>query len=222
VSSPSPRDLADWNPGLDNGGSSLLTVYEAMPKNSQTSIPWYVKLWENPRSPLALAGAVDLFGHDCIHILLGRGLLQQDEAFVIGFTMGASGSCSRFQQALLGSAARHLYRQPYRFNRLERDVFDFSVVAGRTSGALPLHAIDYRVWLERPLGQLRRALNLDVPRLLQLYAAEASRWHGTAASARLPTPAGRFSELQARAEALPHIPGPRCAIAAPRWERLDR
>jgi hypothetical protein len=31
-----------------------------------------------------------LEGHDCMHVILGRGLLNQDEAFVIGFTMGSA------------------------------------------------------------------------------------------------------------------------------------
>jgi hypothetical protein len=80
-----------WNPGLDNAYRSLGSIYQSMPGDVASAIPWYVRLLEHPSSPLALGGAVDLRGHDCVHILLGRGLLQQDEAFVLGFTMGRSG-----------------------------------------------------------------------------------------------------------------------------------
>jgi hypothetical protein len=86
----SPRD---WDPGLDNDGLTLCSVYDGMPKDGADAVPWYVRLLENPRSPVALPGAIDLFGHDCLHIVLGRGLLAQDEAFVIGYTMGSAPRC---------------------------------------------------------------------------------------------------------------------------------
>ena len=56
----------------------------------QNEIPLMVQLVENPRYDLPgldiFHGKVDLKRHDAIHILLGRGLLNKDEAFVIGFT----------------------------------------------------------------------------------------------------------------------------------------
>lgn len=45
-------------------------------------------LLENPDSPLPFAGKIDLYRHDCLHLLLERGLSVEDEAFVVGFTMG--------------------------------------------------------------------------------------------------------------------------------------
>ena len=58
---------------------------------AQEDIPFIIKLVENPKYDVGLfAGYVDLFTHDCIHVLLGRGLLIKDEAFVIGYTMGSS------------------------------------------------------------------------------------------------------------------------------------
>ena len=55
-----------------------------------SSIHWFVWLIENPKSPISLTGAIDLYNHDIIHILLGRGMDVKDEALVIGFTMGNS------------------------------------------------------------------------------------------------------------------------------------
>ena len=55
-----------WNPGLDNAGRSLGSIYRSMPGDLSSTVPWYVRLLENPDSPVALAGAVDLRGHDGI------------------------------------------------------------------------------------------------------------------------------------------------------------
>ena len=60
----------------------------------QGQIHWFVWLLENPSSPISLTGAVDLYNHDIIHILLNRGMEVKDEAMVIGFTMGNSKSTS--------------------------------------------------------------------------------------------------------------------------------
>ena len=57
---------------------------------TQSDIHWFVWLLENPKSPFRLSGAVNLFNHDIIHILLNRGMDVDDEAYVIGFTMGNS------------------------------------------------------------------------------------------------------------------------------------
>ena len=62
-------------------------------------VPLIIKLTENPKysSSRVFTGAVDLFTHDCIHVLLGRGLLLKDEAFVIGYTMGSAKRMKRWR-----------------------------------------------------------------------------------------------------------------------------
>jgi len=105
-----------WNPGLDDDERTLASMYDSMPRDSMSTVPWYVRLLEHPASSLALAGSVDLFGHDCLHILLGRGLLQQDEAFVLGFTMGQQRLLLGPSSALFRFCARHLYQGIYRFS----------------------------------------------------------------------------------------------------------
>jgi hypothetical protein len=181
---PLPNPL-DWNPGLNNAYLSLASIYQSLPGDPASTIPWYVRLLEHPSSPLALAGAVDLAGHDCIHILLGRGLLQQDEAFVLGFTMGRSGCCPAWQAALFRWCARHVYRGPYRFGPVDCEVYDFALAAARRLPGPAVHGVDVRAWLERPVGELRVALGIEPEQLRSLYAAEAQRWPHTLASARL-------------------------------------
>jgi len=175
-----------WAPGLDDGERTLGSVYESMPADPASEVPWYVRLLENPSSPLALPGAIDLFGHDCIHILLGRGLLAQDEAFVLGFTMGASGRCAPWQAALFRFCSRHVYQGAFRFSELDRQVFSLALEGALDAQVAPLEQVDFHAWLERPLGELRAALGVRPVQLRALYAREARCFPHTAASRRLP------------------------------------
>lgn len=68
---------SDWNPGIENGNDTLISVLNTLPGSESIDISWYVKIIENPRSPFSLPGAICLESHDCIHALLGRGLLNQ-------------------------------------------------------------------------------------------------------------------------------------------------
>jgi hypothetical protein len=176
-----------WNPGLSNGDESLRKVYGEMPRNSADGVPWEVRALENPRSPFALPGAVDLFAHDCIHALLGRGLLPQDEAFVLGFTMGSARGLRGWHVALFKHSARLLYRGPFRFSDLDADVFAFAVHAARQSGALSLADVDFRSVLDHPLRLVRARLGLKMDTLSAIYAEERRRWPDATASQRLPS-----------------------------------
>lgn len=185
IHTPNARDT--WCPGLDNGRRTLAEIFTTLPGDPASSVPWYVRLVENPKSPVALPGAIDLFGHDCLHIVLGRGLLPQDEAFVLGFTMGASGSLSRAQQALFRLIARHLYRGEYRFTPLDASVFDLAVEVGRHAGCSAVHMVDFAALFYQPLTLIRNALGVQLDVLRSAYAIERSRWPNTPASRRLVT-----------------------------------
>lgn len=177
--------LAEWNPGLDDA-VTLRAAYDAMPGDDASAIPWYVRLLENPASPVALPGAIDLFGHDCVHILLGRGTLPPDEAFVLGVTMGAAGRLRPWQQRVYAGCARRLYRGVFRFSRTDRLVFDVAVEFARHSGIRPLHRAPWRSLLDRPLGDIRSRLGVDTRQLTAVYESERTLWPRSPAAQRLP------------------------------------
>ena len=85
----------------------------------QSKIHWFVWLIENPKSPISLTGAIDLFNHDIVHILLARGMEIRDEAMVIGFTMGNSETTSSWVRWLFEFCARHLYPEGYQFDEYD-------------------------------------------------------------------------------------------------------
>lgn len=133
-----------------------------------------------------MAGAVTLFDHDCIHIVLGRGLLPQDEAFVLGFTMGTSEACPAWQPSFFRFCARRLYQAPYRFSAEDSQVFDFAVRVARRTKAAALDRVNFRAWMSRPLREIRAELRVDGHALQSIYAAERARWPDGPASRRLP------------------------------------
>lgn len=175
-----------WSPGLDNDDLTLREVLATLPAAPPTAIPWIVRLFENPHGWLRLHGAVDLAHHDRIHVLLGRGLLGQDEAFVIGFTMGSTKRLSRFEQAFFKFVAAFMYPEPYRIPRPTLAAYDLGVEAGREIGVRDIHHAVGDDVLDRPLGDMRRALGIDTARLRDFYAHERAALPGTAASERLP------------------------------------
>lgn len=175
-----------WNPGLDNADLTLREVLATLPAAPPTAIPWIVRLFENPRGWLRLHGAVDLAHHDRIHVLLGRGLLGQDEAFVIGFTMGSTKRLSRLEQAFFKVVVSRLYPEPYRISWSTLAAYDFGAEAGRSLGVRNMHRAVGDDLLDRPLGPTRRELGIDVRRLREFYARERAALPDTAASRRLP------------------------------------
>lgn len=71
-----------------NNSLTLGEAYQALSGSSPSDIPFLSELLENPDSPIALRCKIYLEDHDCLHLLLNRGLSLEDEAFIIGFTMG--------------------------------------------------------------------------------------------------------------------------------------
>jgi hypothetical protein len=179
---------AVWTPTFGDERARLCDVYRDMPRSPAYDVPRRVRALENPESPIALPGAVDLFAHDCIHAVLGRGLLQQDEAFVLGFTMGSARAHRLWHVKVFALCARRLYPKSYRFDAVDAEVFEFGVETGRTSGACDLAGVDFRSHFERPLGELRRALGVRREDLVRAYGIERERWPSTRASERLTWP----------------------------------
>jgi hypothetical protein len=185
TSKPSPTAWAHWNPGLENGQMTLGEVYATLPTYEFDSYPWIVLLLENPKSPVALKGRCTLLRHDLIHVLIGRGLFVQDEAFVIGYTMGTSSRIGGFEKEFFKWCAHRLYPAKYRFKKTDLSVFDLGFSAGQ-SNRIDIFDRPLEEMQHRPLEDLRKELNIDVPLLRHLYTIE-NIITPTRASKRIPS-----------------------------------
>jgi hypothetical protein len=128
--------------------------------------------------------------HDCIHILLGRGLLPMDQAFVLGFTIGCSKKGSMPEHKLHGEVGRHFYKRIPLLAEAEGAVFKEGIKLAYMSFCAPLENFDFTPWLDLSLRQLREAAGVEAELLLAYYAVEKHRFpHAHASQRLLPNPA---------------------------------
>ena len=95
-------------------------------------VPWLVWLMENPKSPLHLHGASSLNDHDYVHIILDKGQANDDEAFVIGFTMGNDDRTKSWEAKLFKFISRWLYPKAEQFTKNQLKIFDSGFKYGRS------------------------------------------------------------------------------------------
>ncbi len=176
---------ARWNPGLATDHLTLGQVYRTLPGDLPAAIDPLVRLFENPASPIAFRGAITLERHDCVHVLLGRGLLGQDEAFVLGFTMGAETGVPLAQIESFRTVARRLYSGANQFREADLRVFDLGRAAAKAMGARPLSRFPFERHMDRTIGLLRCRLGIDSAMLRTIYRAERVLASATVESARL-------------------------------------
>ncbi len=175
----------EWFPGLNNDQLTLRQALDSLPGLEQTDVPDIVKLFENPESPVALKGAVKLDRHDAIHILIGRGLVDQDEAFVLGFTLGTRKNVPDSHRDTMRKALE-LYPEPFKITGRDLLAFDLGISAGRLSPVKRIYAIELESMLDMTLGEIREQVGIDKGILREFYRLEQVMIPGTPASVRLP------------------------------------
>lgn len=181
----------DWHLPIEYDQYTLRQVLDSSAhiKADQDEIPLMVQLVENPRYDLPgfdlFHGAVNLQDHDCIHALLGRGMLSKDEAFTIGFTMGSTNRVTSAEQKLYEWAAKYLYPGPYKFDDEDIQVFKDAVHLGYVSDCQPLDQIDFAPLMDISLKDIRQQIGLETDLLISYYRIETKRYPGSKASLRL-------------------------------------
>ena len=124
-----------------------------------SSIHWFVWLLENPKSPISLTGAIDLYNHDIIHILLGRGMDVRDEAVVIGFTMGNSEYTNSFVKWLFTFCARCLYPSGYKFSESDMKEYNRGYSYGLTRRKRNIHLEQFDI--EEDITEIRKRFGIN-------------------------------------------------------------
>ena len=183
--------VRDWHLPLSRDDQTLRQAHAQLAAlgATQKDIPFLVQLVENPKYDIPgfdlFHGATDLVAHDRIHILLGRGLLAKDEAFVIGFTMGSTDRVGQTEERLYGLFARYLYPREYRFSESDLEVFRDAVRLGFVSDCTPLDTVDFEALLDLPLRAARESIGIEPDLLRAYYAIERRRYPDSFESQRL-------------------------------------
>ena len=146
----------------------------------QEDVPLIIQLVENPKYDLPgidiFHGATNLDTHDYIHILLGRGVMIKDEAFVLGFTMGSSNRVTTTEERLFGFLTKYIYPKNYQFTDQDLDVFKDAVRLSFISDCQSLAKVDYKKYIEWPVQKIRDDIGLETDLLKAYYAIEAKRY----------------------------------------------
>ena len=153
--------------------------------DSQAAIPLMVRLIENPASPVALPGKIDLYNHDCLHLLLNRGGSLFDEAFIIGFTMGNDDNTNSLHVKVFKFFSSFVYPNSYQFNQEHFQVFDLGFQLGKKLLTRNINQIDFREtqYQEKTIAELRTLFKIDLNELTRLKQVErqltTQSWSGT-------------------------------------------
>ena len=177
----------DWHVPICEGKKTLKNVLEEMQpfKLAANDVPFIIKLMENPKYHFGFfPGAVSLLNHDCIHAILGRGVLPKDEAFVIGFTMGSTKKMTRFKSKIFLFVAKYFYPEGYKFEEDEAWVFKMGVIAGSKCMS-NLSKVDFRWFNTWSLEHIREKVKIDVDCLKLCYILEKKRFPRSRESDRL-------------------------------------
>ena len=146
----------------------------------QEDVPLIIQLVENPKYDLPgfdiFHGATNLDTHDYIHILLGRGVMIKDEAFVLGFTMGSSNRVTTTEERIFSFLTKYIYPKNYQFTDQDLDVFKDAVRLGFISDCQSLAKVDYKKYIEWPVQKIRDEIGLEVDLLKAYYAIETKRY----------------------------------------------
>jgi len=177
----------DWSPWLYNCDSNFLETINTIPFSPET--PFLVRLFENPKSPLYLPGPTFLDTHDAIHVLLGRGLLPQDEAFVIGFCMGASTAANTKHKKIFRFVAGLFYPKKYRLSKNDLIAFDIAFEFGKSlrNKMGNIHLFEFNQHNEKSIKQMREFFDLRPSTLKNIYRLEKKKLPNTKSSKRLPS-----------------------------------
>ena len=181
------RQINDWHIPLSTTGLTMEDGLDSMGgfKLEAEDVPFIIKLVENPKYDVGLfAGNVSLYNHDCIHLLLGRGLRVKDEAFVIGFTMGSTKKMWRWRRNLYMFCAKYLFPEGYSFGEEERFVFNMGVMAGSQCSA-DLSKADCFKLKNFKIDYVRKLLNIDKKLLKYCYEVEKKCFPDSPESQRL-------------------------------------
>lgn len=165
--------------------------YLAIVAAPQGQIPEIIRWTEGKDSHLVknfFYGGVELGAHDCIHLLLGRGLLTKDEAFIIGFTMGSTNKLETLNKDIFAYIAAHYYPNAYQMDEEARRVFMDAAKLGHIYQCKPLDAIKFEPFLNTTIRDVRSQHQLPLGLIESYYRdIEKVRFPDDKASQRLAT-----------------------------------
>ena len=154
-------------------------IYSALDGDDAADMPFWIWFLENPESPVPMPGKISLYNHDHLHILLGRDQSPEDEAFIIGFTMGNDPQTAWYHILIFKIFSFFIYPKLYKFNLQQMKVFDLGFDYGRKLGFKGIHRINFAVYQNYTLSTLRKLFGIDANEIQAAKQVEQLLVHST-------------------------------------------
>ncbi|MDJ0708464.1 MAG: hypothetical protein QNJ46_34780 [Leptolyngbyaceae cyanobacterium MO_188.B28] len=160
------------DPEINIGHRLLGETYQTIQRDLQ--VPFQVWLLENPKSFMPLPGNISLPNHDCLHLLLNRGFSPEDEAFILGFTMGNDLDTGWLHVQLFKLASRFFYPKKYQFSLEHLKRFDLGFLYGRQIAETHpnLNRLDFLAHAHCRISEVRDLVGIRMQTLRQLWETE--------------------------------------------------
>lgn len=181
----------DWHVPYHHDALTLQAAVASLPEaaSSQLEQTLMLQCLANQHSAATgcqlFHGDVDQHKHNCIHVVLGRGLLKMDQAFTFGFTLGSAKKGIMTEQTMNAFISRHLHASLAGLNEEELAVFKEAVKLASISSCVALDRFNFADWLDLPIRVLRDAIGLEHDLIAAYYAVEQRRYPQNKASQRL-------------------------------------
>jgi hypothetical protein len=146
-----PQELDSW---------TLAAACEELKGDPATDIPWLMWVLENPDSPFALPGNIGLYNHDCMHLILKQGFSSENEAYVVGFSMGNDSRSNVIYEWVIKVASVWLYPQKYRWQQSNVAAFEQGLKLGKATSPKNLNLSIPAAWHNKILPEIRAELGL--------------------------------------------------------------
>jgi hypothetical protein len=140
-------------------------IYATFKGDEPLDIPWIVRLMENPKSILPFPGKIDLYRHDCLHILLNLRFSLYEEAFVVGFTIGNDIKTKPYHCLIFKFISQYFYPQTCRFNQQHLKWFDLGFLYGRKIKTKNINNLDFSILADQSISVIRRNLGINIQEL---------------------------------------------------------
>jgi hypothetical protein len=139
---------------------TLAVAYESLQGDPQSDIPALMWLLENPDSPCALPGSIGLYDHDCLHLILQQGFSSENEAYVVGFSMGNDVRTNWLHLLIIKVASVYIYPQKYRWQAANVAAFERGIAVGKRTQIKNLNRFMPSEWNHKTVREIRAELGL--------------------------------------------------------------
>jgi hypothetical protein len=146
----------------------LAVAYQKVKGDPATDIPFLMWLLENPDSKFALPGNIGLYNHDCMHLILQQGFTSDNEAYVVGFSMGNDTRTNWIHTTIIKIVSVFVYPKKYRWQRSNVAAFERGLAVGKMTEMKNLNQEMPEDWNRKTVREIRAELGLETEKAIEM------------------------------------------------------